>query len=800
MDKGFWTLNEREYFEAPGISLLVFHNQPYSRRQSGLEIIQHGQRVATNGGLRLAGRHQCEAARTVDRGRGLAVVSLRYPESGVEGTLRIAPEGKSLRIVLDLARPLPSALEGRASFELLLFPAAYFGRTYHLGERVAIVPRQGNGTRLRAADGTVRRVPLARGPRLSIAPEDPLRQLTIEAVQGELTLTDPRDSEQEEWLRVETTVPAGATAGAVHWLVTPNSVESWRHAPVIGVSQAGYHPEEEKRAVIEVDRRQEELGTASLHRIEADGSETEVAAGPVAAWGDWLRYRYGIFDFTPVRDPGAYFLRCADRRSRPFRIGRDVYQDGVWQPALESYFPVQMCHMEVRDGEQVWHGACHLDDAMQAPPSFEYADGYRQGPVTDTPYRPDEHIPHLDRGGWHDAGDDDLRANAQAEAVLGLALAEETFGVDLDQTTVDRAKRLVLLHQPDGVPDVIQQIAHGAENLLSGYRAAGHSFSGIITYPVEAYHQVGDWALQTDNLIHDPSLAPDEVVGNRTGRKRDRYAFTGRDTGAQYLVATALAAASRVLQGCEQALAEECLTAAVETWEFEQTHEPVILRTTGSARHPAAHEVMATAELLITTSEARYTERLASLLPAVQEELSLCAWSVARALPLMVSERFAAAFREAMQAYSTSLRAELESNPYYIRWQGHSWGPGGEMPWFAMQHYFLHQTYPELFGRDIVLAAVHYLFGRHPGSDVSIVSGVGAHSLTTTFGINRNHWYYIPGALASGTSLIHPDFPELKEDFPFLWQQSENCIRFSAAYVFAVLAADELAGEPPRQG
>ena len=40
MSDAFWKLNELEYFEAPGVSLLVFHNQPYGRKQSGLEIIQ----------------------------------------------------------------------------------------------------------------------------------------------------------------------------------------------------------------------------------------------------------------------------------------------------------------------------------------------------------------------------------------------------------------------------------------------------------------------------------------------------------------------------------------------------------------------------------------------------------------------------------------------------------------------------------------------------------------------------------------------------------------------------------------
>jgi len=45
----------------------------------------------------------------------------------------------------------------------------------------------------------------------------------------------------------------------------------------------------------------------------------------------------------------------------------------------------------------------------------------------------------------------------------------------------------------------------------------------------------------------------------------------------------------------------------------------------------------------------------------------------------------------------------------------------------------------------------------------------------------------------SGTSLIKPDYMELKE-FPFLWYQTEYVISGAATYVFDVLAAERLAG------
>jgi hypothetical protein len=94
-----------------------------------------------------------------------------------------------------------------------------------------------------------------------------------------------------------------------------------------------------------------------------------------------------------------------------------------------------------------------------------------------------------------------------------------------------------------------------------------------------------------------------------------------------------------------------------------------------------------------------------------------------------------------------------------------------------------------------VLSALNYVLGCHPGDNLSLVSAVGARSVTVAFGINRSSWHYTPGGVVSGPNLIRPDFPELKEEIPFLWQQSEYVISGAAAYIFCVLAAERLLGE-----
>jgi len=97
-----------------------------------------------------------------------------------------------------------------------------------------------------------------------------------------------------------------------------------------------------------------------------------------------------------------------------------------------------------------------------------------------------------------------------------------------------------------------------------------------------------------------------------------------------------------------------------------------------------------------------------------------------------------------------------------------------------------------LFPPDDLYNALQFVLGMHPGSDLSFVSGVGSHPPIPAFGLNRSDYAYIPGGVYSGTATILPDFPELKSDHPFLWQQSEYIISGAAPYIFCVLAADKL--------
>lgn len=795
-----WQINSQEYFETPGLSALVFHNTYLEGKQGGFELIQHGERVLTNGCVSLEPTPDYQwatsaaesGARQVDAAAGEARVPLRYAAEGLECVLRVRAEGAALRLTVDLAQPLPPQWVGKLGFNLEIFPEAYFGKTFHLGETFGVFPRQANGPMLPADAGGWQPAPLAGGPRLVIAPEDALRKIEVEAVNGTLALYDGRNRAQNGWFVLRGLLAADTTTNALEWLLTPHAVPGWQRAPVLCVSQVGYHPAQVKQVILELDPQTETLETAQLERIEPDGEARVVLSAAPRRWGRFWCYEYAIFDFSAAREPGLYRVRYGEQFTSPFRISADVYQRDVWQPTLETFLPVQMCHMQVRDRYQVWHGLCHLDDALQAPLNHKHFDNYRQGPQAGTPYPPLAHIPGLDRGGWHDAGDYDLATGAQANTTHILALIRETFGVDSDQTTVQRDRRQVILHQPDGVPDILEQIIHGVDFLLGSYRAAGHSIIGIIESTIEQYVHLGDAATMTDNRVYDPALGPDEIDGERAGKRDDRWVFTGRNSVLEYQTAGALAAASRVLRDHDAALAEECLQTAARVWEYEQSHEPFEMNNVYIYGKAVEQEIGATTDLFLATGDARYRKRLLELWPMIESNLRNTGWTVVRALPMLNDAAFTANFRAALEKYRGKMDAELAVSPFGVPIHPQIWGMTWDTQWFGVIQYHLCSAFPDLFDRENMLRTLNYTLGCHPASDVSLVSGVGARSMLSAYGTNRADWSYIPGGGASGPSLVRPDFPEFKQPFPFLWQQSEYAIIGAAIYMFCVLAADRL--------
>lgn len=805
-------LNEHEYLEMPGLNVMLAHDSYPEGHQGGVGIIQNGQRVATNGDIRLdrtPGQWQPVpkvGPREIDRASQEISVRMEYPDEARDRQgfnpivypdlrlayrVRVRPQGAAVRIVVDLEQPLPDAWVGKVGFNLELFPGILFGKTFASEAETGIFPRQANGPGSLDGSGEYQIAPLARGKRLTIAPESESQRLTIEdRTGGGLELVDGRGQHNNGWFIVRSLLAKGATKGAVDWLVTPRAIPGFRSEPVVQLSQVGYQAGQRKRAVIELDPHDPRRPPARLSRIsETGGLETVLEARP-EDWGRFLRYHYLRFDFTAVERPGMYVVSYGAARSSPFRIGADVFSRGVWQPTLEYFLPVQMCHLRVDESYRVWHAACHLDDARMAPVSHNHFDGYLQGASTLTRFEPGQHVPGLDRGGWHDAGDDDLRVESQAATMRGLALAYEAFRVDHDDTTIDQASRLVEIHRPDGKPDLLQQIEHGALTVVGGYRALGRFYRGIISPTLRQYTHLGDFAAQTDGVVFDPARAPGAVppVGAGVpGSADDRWVFTEQNPSRELNAAAALAASARVLRGYEDSLAAECLRIAEQAWNVAGDV------VSGSSRRPNARISLAV-ELLLATKDRRYADYLVSQQAAIVEQIAATGGLVGRVLPLVDAPAFSAAVEAAVKAHHAEVQRRAKLTPYGVPYEPAIWGAGWQIQAFGVEQYYLQAAFPQVFSRELMLDALSFVLGCHPGpNNASFVSGVGARSTTVAYGMNRADWSHIPGGSVSGTALIRPDFPELLE-WPYLWQQTEYVLGGGTTdYLFLALAADRAA-------
>jgi hypothetical protein len=796
-------LNDQEYFAMPGLDVMAFQDIYPEGHQAGVSIIQNGVRVATNGDLRLdvtPGQWQPmpkQDRRIVNPARNEITTWLSYPDPGrnrigfnpidypdlhLSYQVHVRGERQTVRVTVDLDQPLPAKFVGRVGFNFELYPATLFGKSWSLGTQTGIFPRQPGGPDLRLPDGDVEPAPLATGPRLSVAPESDMQRMIIESRTGDLSLFDGRNQHNNGWFVVRSLVPAGATKNAIDWTISPNPLPGWKYTPVVHVSQVGYHPAQKKVAIIELDSADRNLEKVSIQRIAEDGTRQQALSGVANVWGKFLRYQYLQFDFSAVKTPGVYEVEYGNSRSQVFRIAPDVYQRGVWQPVLEYFLPVQMCHMRVEEQYRVWHGACHLDDARMAPVHYNHFDGYLQGPDTLTRFQPGVTIPGMNAGGWHDAGDDDLRIESQADEVSILARAYEAFGLDYDDTTVDESERIARIHQPDGKPDALQQIEHGVLTVLGSYRAMGRFYRGIITPTLHQYTMLGDESNSTDNLFYDSSLKSGERTATRSGKPDDRLLFTEQNAGHEYKGIAALAACARVLKKLNPPLAEECAQAAEALWSQPRPEEQ------------AFHEkVVAAVELLLTTGKPAYRQLLLDQRDAIVANIDGTGWAVGRVLSQINDRAFTGQIRRAVAKDFADTVAKQAATPFGVPYKPYIWGAGWDIQEFGVRQYFLHRAFPDIVSDEYLLNALNFILGVHPGENTaSFASGVGARSLTIAYGFNRADWSYIPGGVASGTALIRPDFPELK-DFPYLWQQGEYVLGGgSSNFMFLVLAADQV--------
>ena len=789
------TINDKGYYELPGLDVMVFDDFYPEGHQGGLTIVQFGNRVAANGDVRLESTPGQWSPtpkmgdKKVDRKNGVISVDLWYPDSSKNNkgfnpieypdlkfkyTIRTEAIGSSIKVTVDLDKPLPAEWVNKVGFNLELFPGEYFGVHYLMDGKPGMFPRQANGPLVTDKDGNVQISPLAVGKELMVAPGNNRKEIKFVSNKNSIQLLDGRALYENGWFVLRSTVAPNTIKGAVEWIISPVIDTDWKYKPVVQISQVGYHPKQDKLAVIELDKSTNKFEPIQLIKIgESSESIVKEDESP-KLWGDFLRYKYLRFDFSDVTEEGLYKIKYGNSESNEFEISKDIYSRYVWQPTLEYFLPAQMCHMRVEGRYRLWHALCHMDDAQMAQVNKNYFDGYYQGPETLTKYKSGEHVPGLNIGGWHDAADFDVQIGSQSTTVYRLLLAYEFFKDDYDQTLINEKNRFTEIHQPDGKSDILQQAEHGLLSIVGGYEALGRFYRGMQEATRHRY-VMNDFP---DNYIYkkggkDPVLnlpLPDD----------DRRVFTHVSPGSDLAAAQVLAAAYRVMKKFDPGMSDKCLKIAEKVYNENSSVD-------------AKYKINTAAELYLSTSKKEYEEYLLKNVDVIVKDIQDYGIVIGRVVKKINNKEFTDKIEKAVKASYEQIAEQQEATPYGVPYKPNIWGAGWTIQASAVQQLFLHIGFPKIYPSKYVFNALNFILGCHPGENTSsFASGVGVNSVTVAYGFNRLDWTYIPGGVVSGTALIRPDLPELKV-WPFFWQQGEYVMRGGATnYMLLAMAADHL--------
>lgn len=802
-------LNDREYFERQGVNILVFSNSFNGgfndEKNSGIEIIQHGVRSIQGGAVRLNNTPEQwdlvpkMTSRKVNREDGSIEVTMRYDDYDFDSRAVVTAKGKAVEIAIWLDKPVPEKLAGEAGFNLEFLPSKYWLKTYIMDGRLNRFPRYATSQTItrpnsekprqfkgfktyddRGTDRFVDPLPLETGHRIVMATDDPEHMITISCDDAELKLFDGRMLAQNGWFVLRSVLPKGKTGKVITWTVEPYAIPNWIREPNIGFSQVGYIPDQPKVAVIELDKNDQPQATASLMRIKPDGTTEQAFTGNIQNWGPYFKYNYVKFDFSAVKQPGVYYIQYGKTRTNDFLIDEHVY-DKITDATTDVWVPIHMNHMYVTEGYRTWHGEPFKEGYLQAPPS-DHFDLHRQGPTTDTKYKPYELIPGLNIGGFFDAGDFDIETGSNINVVQNFIRTWELFKPQRDETFVSQQQRYVDLHRPDGKPDILQFIEHGTLNLVAQAEQIGHMASALSNSILDNYHHLGDAASITDGLHYDPSLKPYEVSadGKRSGTPDDMWAFTTRNPSLDFQAATMFAAASRALTGYNDDLAARALKQSKRLMQ-----EATELMNQRQNRFRNSRGDLATnLQLYAATKEKQYLDNFQQQIwQALDRNVSNTMQTALDAVPYM-DEAYKKQLRPYVEKYEEYIKNFDTQNPYGVPIGLGNWAGGNAVLSFGTTVCFAHLYFPEIVPEKEVYRVANWLYGCHPYHNYSFVAVVGATRPKQVFyGNNRADFSFIPGNVAPGLLFRQPDHFENFDDWPFLWGQNEGTIAGNTQYI-----------------
>src|ERR1022692_252333 len=119
------TVTDKNYLDTQGFSVFLYdstyHPVFVDQKNAAMEMILHGQRIATNGDVRLMPTpEQWDLVATLkgrqpDKANNRLTANLAFPAFDLSYTLEVAAEPGGVKVSINLDKPLPQILAGRAS-------------------------------------------------------------------------------------------------------------------------------------------------------------------------------------------------------------------------------------------------------------------------------------------------------------------------------------------------------------------------------------------------------------------------------------------------------------------------------------------------------------------------------------------------------------------------------------------------------------------------------------------------------------------------------------------------------------
>jgi endoglucanase len=126
-------VTDNGYLDTQGFSVILYQNTYHpvfvDEKNAAMQMILHGQRIATNGDVRLMPTPEqwdlvakLKGAKT-DKENNRLSADLSFPTYQMDYTVEVTAEPGGVRVSVNLDKPLPEKLAGRAGFNLEFLPS-----------------------------------------------------------------------------------------------------------------------------------------------------------------------------------------------------------------------------------------------------------------------------------------------------------------------------------------------------------------------------------------------------------------------------------------------------------------------------------------------------------------------------------------------------------------------------------------------------------------------------------------------------------------------------------------------------